>query len=229
MFLKHPQFYHFFMKIKITLVYLVFCIYWVMTIFFTFPENYLQIKATKYEQIFSLFLSQRWSFFAPPPQTNDRLYFEYITTKKDTVLLEVLEPLAKKRKKEFLFNSDRSTIDYVLANNIYALSDYLRENFNTYKFENCNNNTSEEVCNENFLLYYYPKFHNFTELKSLLNYGILIKSESKVKSEIEKLKIISTTIEIPKFNERFNKSYEKKESMVFETKYYNLKSKKWEK
>ena len=31
----------------------------------------------------------------------------------------------------------------------------------------------------------------------------------------KKLKIISTTIEIPKFNERFNKSYEKKEIEIY--------------
>jgi hypothetical protein len=217
------------MKIKITLIYLIFSIYWITTIFFTFPENYLQIKALRYEKVFSIFLYQRWSFFAPPPQTNDRLYFEYITTKKDTVLLEVLKPLAEKRKKEFLFNSDRSVIDYVLANNIYTLSDYLRENYNAYKFENCSPEIKDEDCNVRFLKYYYPQFHNFSELKSLINYGVLIKSESKTKSEIEKLKIIATTVEIPKFNERFNKTHNNyKENMVFETKYYNLKYSKWE-
>lgn len=217
------------MKIKTTLIYLIFSIYWLVTIFFTFPENYLQIKALKYEQIFSIFLSQRWSFFAPPPQTNDRLYFEYITIKKDTVLLEVLEPLAKKRKYEFPFNSDRSTIDYVLANNIYSLSDYLRESFNIYKFENCNINKSDDDCYTEFLNYYYPKFHEYSELKSLINYGALIKSQSNAKFEIEKLKIIATTIDIPKFNDRFNKHNTKKENKVFESKYYNLKYCKWEK
>jgi hypothetical protein len=216
------------MRIKITLIYLVFCTYWLSTIFFTFPENYLQIKAIKYEKIFSLFLYQRWSFFAPPPKTNDRLYFQYISIKKDTLQLEVLKPLAEKRKQEFLFNSDRSVIDYVLANNIYALSDYLREGYNNYKFEKCGNNISEKDCNSMFLKEFYPKFHEYPELKSLLNYGILISNNNKLIVECEKIKIISTTVNIKKFNERYTKKVNTEENLVFETQYFNIKNNKWE-
>jgi|GEM_PF-1942550 hypothetical protein len=215
------------MKLKITLIYLVFCLYWFSTIFFTLPENYLQIKAIKYEKIFSVFLYQRWSFFAPPPKTNERLYFEYITIKKDTVLLEVLKPLSKKRKEEFLLNSDRSVIDYVLASNIYTLSDYLRENYNNYKFEKCNKSISDTLCNTMFLKEFYPKFHEYPELKSLLNYGLLIKNKNRSTIDSEKIKLISTNVEVKKFNDRF-KVKKEVENIVFQTKYFNIKNNKWE-
>ncbi len=215
------------MKLKIISIYLFFCLYWFSTIFFTFPENFLQIKAIKYEKMFSVFLYQRWSFFAPPPKTNERLYFEYVTIKKDTVLLEVLKPLSKKRKEEFLLNSDRSVIDYVLANNIYTLSDYLRENYNNYKFEKCNKSIPDTLCNTMFLKEFYPKFHEYPELKSLLNYGLLIKNKNKSTIDSEKIKLISTNVEVKKFNDRF-KAKKEVENIVFQTKYYNIKNNKWE-
>jgi len=177
--------------------------------------------------MFSVFLYQRWSFFAPPPKTNERLYFEYVTIKKDTVLLEVLKPLSKKRKEEFLLNSDRSVIDYVLANNIYTLSDYLRENYNNYKFEKCNKSIPDTLCNTMFLKEFYPKFHEYPELKSLLNYGLLIKNKNKSTIDSEKIKLISTNVEVKKFNDRF-KAKKEVENIVFQTKYYNIKNNKWE-
>lgn len=216
------------MKLKITFIYLIFSFYWISTIFFTLPENYLQIKAMDYSKVFNTFFFQRWSFFAPPPQSNDRIYYEFKNDKGEKKTLEILKPLSIKRKNQFIFNSDVSVIDYVLSNSLTSITDYLREDYKKYKFEKCKNITDESICNEQFINDYSVKLHDLEEIKTLVNYGIITGKKNLDLNKYSKFKIIATNIEIPKFVNRFSKK-KTKENLLFETKLYNIKLSKWEK
>lgn len=64
-------------KISLYLAVFVFTFYWFITLTFVSPKNYITIKLYEEEQFFNTFFFQKWSFFAPPPKHNDRLYFEF--------------------------------------------------------------------------------------------------------------------------------------------------------
>jgi hypothetical protein len=214
-------------KATIYLGLTAFSIYWFATFFFTFPENYLQIKAMSYEKLFSTFFYQKWSFFAPPPQTNDRLYYEFVN-QKDTISIEVLKPLNDKRKKEYIFNADSSVIDYVLSGCINGITDNLREDYNIYKFENCKSE-SELECHAEFIKKNTLKIQNLTETKTLLNYGLIVANKKINLEKYYKVKFILTSVAIPKFSSRLDKNQTLSESQMYQSSYYNYKLKKWEK
>lgn len=209
------------MKYYLTLVFVG--IYCSMTIFFTLPENYLLIKSDKFEKIFSSVLYQRWSFFAPPPKANDRIYFRFVDSKKrDTISMEILKPLSISRKKQFPFNSDVTVLDYILSNNLTLITDELRDNYSVFKLDNKNKDDYERFFKKHILILQEKK-----EMRTLLNYGLKILSNSKKNNNIDKVTIIATEELVTKFSER-NSKKKKQENIVFKTNFYNLNTKKWE-
>ena len=212
--------------LKKIIIFFVFCFYWGVTIFFTIPENYLQIKSIEMEKIFSSFFYQKWSFFAPPPKFNDRLYYQFVN-KKDTLLMEVIEPIHNERRKQYLVNNDISIVDYILSNSLNNISDVIREKFGNYKFLNCKDK-SEGGCFKLFLENFDKDFYSMNEINTLKNYGLSLVKRKKL-DKFEKMKIIYTSIKIPKFSKRNLKSNKEKEQFIFDTKYFDLKSKLWEK
>lgn len=214
-------------KIKITLIYFIFLLYWSLTIFFTFPENFLQIKALRYSKIFNTFFYQKWQFFAPPPQSNDRIYYEYVDVLGKNEVLEVLEPLSIQRQKEFLLNSNISVVDYLLSNNLTAITDNLRTDYNNFKINKCTDIQNEELCNAEFQKEISNRLEKIPEITTFINYGIIAGKKNLNWKKILKFKITATNIEIAKFNRRFL-NLKNKENVLFTTKYYNLKTAKWE-
>ncbi|CAM1371292.1 hypothetical protein [Tenacibaculum xiamenense] len=212
---------------KSILIISIFTVYWGATIFFTLPENYLKIKALKYEKIFSSFFYQRWSFFAPPPKFNDRLYYNF-ASQKDTIIMEAMKPIHDKRKSEYLFNNDISVVDYILSNSLNNISDIIREHYNAYKFENCDGKEEAE-CFKQFMDKFKKDFHKTNEVKTLMNYGKSL-AKNRGLDDTFKIKFVYATVDVPAFSKRHEKESEeeKKEQFVFETDYYNLKTESWE-
>jgi hypothetical protein len=206
----------------------LFTIYWATTIFFVMPDNYLKIKMLRAEKLFSTFFYQRWSFFAPPPTSNDRLYYEFVDkdTKKVTIV-EVLKDIQVTRQKQFLFNDDISVLDYILSNTVNNIVDLNRDSFNIYKSKYCKND-KDESCYEEFLAKEGDIMYKGNEINTLRNYGLIILSK-KGFNNIDRFRIVATQVQIPKFNDRFAKVDESKlESVIIKSKYYNLNEKKWE-
>ena len=202
-------------------IYVLLIIYWLNTLFFTLPDNYLTIKMSKYEKLFSTFFYQKWSFFAPPPKTNERLYYEFVNSKlNDTLSIEVLKPLNERRKKEYLLNYDASVIDYILSNSFNGITDFLREELNYYKSEKCLN-INENECHKNFIKIIRNKIDNLNEMKTLRNYGLLVSKKNINHKEYNKFRVILTSIDIKKINEK-NKLFKENETKIFETNFYNL-------
>ncbi len=214
------------MKVKIFLVFFITSVYWSCTLFFTVPENYLQIKSMQYQQLFSTFFYQQWSFFAPPPQYNDRLYYEFVNTKNDTIVVEVMEPIQNKRQENFLTNDDESIIDYLLLNSVSNVTDAIRENYNAYSYDSCRG-TPEQECFEIFLKEFEKEMYSMSELKTLSNYGKIIRKKNNLSPAFSKFKIIHTNIPVRKFSDRGKKDLVPEEQFMMQTKYYDLNTKTW--
>ncbi|MEX0274164.1 MAG: hypothetical protein AB3N16_07300 [Flavobacteriaceae bacterium] len=213
------------MKLKIIGILAVFSFYWLATIFFTLPENYLQIKSFGQKEIFHSLFYQQWSFFAPPPQTNDRLYYQFLNEANDTLLVEVLVPLQTLRQRKFLANNEETIIDNVLSNSITSISDAILDRFNVYQFNSCKDK-SPDKCYEDFLKDFEEEMYSSGSLKTLRNYGVITNSKMRDRKH-NKFKIIYTRVPIPKFADRENENVELEEEFVFETKYFDLNKKAW--
>lgn len=92
------------------------------------PENHINLTYYKQGLVFNNLLSQKWSFFAPPPNYNDRIYFIF-HSKRDTSLkiFEIIEPLNLAKQKNAPFNGDEDVLDYVLSNSINGLDEGINE------------------------------------------------------------------------------------------------------
>ena len=104
------------------------------TLFFNLPRNYLKIINSKSEAYFHFFLFQRWNFFAPPPNYNERLYYTF-KSNADTNLIvyEVFEPLYKLKSQKAPFNNREDLLDYLLSNSLNSMGEEIYE-AKEYKF-----------------------------------------------------------------------------------------------
>ncbi|CAM1371446.1 hypothetical protein [Tenacibaculum xiamenense] len=109
------------------LIISVFAFYWLTTLLFVSPNNYIKISFLEHQETFDTFFFQKWGFFAPPPKHNDRLYFIFESKKdpKISYMFEVIEKLQERKSSKAPFNSSEDILDYVLSSTLHSISDGL--------------------------------------------------------------------------------------------------------
>jgi hypothetical protein len=114
-------------KLGYFLCSLIFLSYWVVTILFVSPDNYVKISLIKGEEFFDDLFYQNWAFFAPPPTSDNRLYyrFEMLTDSCKVYTFEVLEPIIKMKRHAAPFNSSAEILEYVLSGVVQNITDGL--------------------------------------------------------------------------------------------------------
>ncbi|MBT8243894.1 hypothetical protein [Winogradskyella sp.] len=210
-------------KIYFYFIITVFVLYWLCTIVFVSPKNYITISLYEQEQFFNTFFFQKWGFFAPPPKHNDRLYFKFESKKDSTkfFLYEVIEPLQKRKSKKAPFNSSEDILDYILSSTILSITDGLiavNESIDYKKITNdsLNNNIdlSKKIEEGKKYIQTLPSF------QTLKNYGVFIARKHNVNNISEyNMTIEIIQVEMPKFADR-DKLYDKKNhksKIVFES------------
>jgi hypothetical protein len=103
---------------------------WAAYVFMTFlyvsPSNPIRDRMTKPLARFELVASQKWSFFAPPPRSNRRLYYKFFNEKSVVVdTFEVLVPITTAKRAEAPFNTGEEIIDYMLHGSLEQLVRYV--------------------------------------------------------------------------------------------------------
>lgn len=161
--------------------------------------------------------SQNWDFFTPPPTYDHRLYYTFFPDTHTVYgkTFEILEPLNKAKRDNSPFNSDEDVVDYLLSTSVISLDHVLAQE-------------------KNVLMQLYPDstdvFHKKTAYKNiqaslrayagyqtLLNYSRIVCSTQKVSFKDScRVKIASTVVPLPKFNDRFS-IVRKQELLVIET------------
>ncbi len=116
--------------------FLIFIAYWAITLFFVFPKNPLNLSADKGKDFFQAHFFQTWSFFAPPPNYNERVYV-VLTGKKDSAVdvIELLEPLLREKHRRAPFNSYHQAVDYVLNSSLIGMETNIRTMYNILNYE----------------------------------------------------------------------------------------------
>lgn len=179
---------------------LVFVIYWSITLVFTFPENYITISLSKESRLFHTFFFQRWGFFAPPPNYNERLYYTFIdnNTKSKSITYEVLEPLNRQNNRNKIFNYESDILDYVLSNSLSNITETINELNKVYEFEG-NKKSNSDSTHAQLISDIVVKSPQFNTIK---NYAKYVASKNNVLPNYNHIIITLTIIPLPKFYQR---------------------------
>jgi hypothetical protein len=190
-------------KLFVLLSILVFIIYWIITIVFTFPENYISITLSKESRLFHTFFFQRWGFFAPPPNYNERLYYTFVDTngKSNSITYEVLEPLNLQNNKNNIFNYESDILDYVLSNSLSNITETINEVNKVYEFEK-NTKSNSDSAHAQMLSDIVIKSPQFMTIK---NYAKYVASKNNISPNFKHVVITLTIIPLPKFYQRLDK------------------------
>lgn len=192
----------------------VFVLYWLITIFFQLPDNPLKVEFIKENMLFETFFYQKWSFFAPPPKHDDRLYY-YFRKGENIVSFEIIALLNKVKTEKAPFNSRENILDYILSNQMHAIEASLTDFYSKYNIKD-----TENI--EKFWLKFYEENKTSYNIRTLLNYARIVAQENNLKFNEYEVKIVITHIDIPKFKDRHIKNIEREEKTAFETPFLKL-------
>jgi len=203
---------------KIILLFAI--VYAAATLFFNLPRNYLKISNSKAEAYFQFFLFQRWNFFAPPPNYNERLYYTF-KSRTDTALVvyEVFEPLYKQKSQKAPFNSREDLLDYLLSNSLNGMAEEINEakEYKRYLIA-----TKQNIQDVDLLELVVNDIQASDNFLTLFNYGKII-AESRIKGRImDSVKITTSRIFIPRFTDRFKTDSVRREEIFFQSKFINI-------
>ncbi len=201
-------------KIIIGFASLIFITYWSVTIFFQLPDNPVKVDFMRANRMFEALLYQKWSFFAPPPKHDERLY--YIFKKGDRELsFEVVALLNKAKTNNAPFNGHENALDYVISNQLHAIGAALGD---FYGDKNKKDTENIELVWKEF----YEKNKDGANIKTLLNYAkVVAKSNNLEYSEYE-ICLILTNIDIPKFKDRNDTMLKREEKITFKTPFVKI-------
>ncbi|CAL2094930.1 conserved protein of unknown function [Tenacibaculum sp. 190524A02b] len=202
----------------------IFSCYWFTTIFFNTPDNYIKIKLLKEHRAFETFFYQNWGFFAPPPNTNERLYC-VIHNKKDSVVSRVFElvsPIIEEKLEKAPFNSKADLMDYVISSSTVGLNNKMVSLNKTIAYMETKGKLTEKERKE-ILTQGVEETNHF---KTLIKYAKEIALKKSVDLDESLISIELTKIRIPKFVDRDKKVSldEDKEELIFRSKLFDSKS-----
>ncbi|MEM0542917.1 hypothetical protein WFZ85_09820 [Flavobacterium sp. j3] len=200
-----------------TLVSGLFLFYGITTLIFATPDNFINISLIEYSEKFNTFFYQRWGFFAPPPQSNDRLYyvFEKKENKGEIIVYEVIEPLLKQKSSNAPFNGNEDLIDYLISNSIYLITDGIRAVRESYEYEA---KLKNKKINEFELTKKVNKVIESTKpFKTLLNYSKKVALNNKIEYDDYNVYLKITQTKVPKFIDRYKKNFKENEQLIFDS------------
>lgn len=188
-------------------------IYFMITFSATMPTTYLKIDQQDFYSKFDKVLYQRWNFFAPPPKSNYRLYFEY-RSKQDSsvqVKLEVLEGLLKAKKEKAPFNSFEEIMDYQLYGCINIITTLISDITKRQRY--LYPDSSDQYIIDQSIETYNVEYSRGPEFKSLTKYAKLCAVNEGFYSNMidPQLKITITVQDLPSFSETHSSQAKKEE------------------
>lgn len=194
-----------------TLVLGLFLFYSFFTVVFSTPDNFFNITLLKHKRLFNTFFYQNWGFFAPPPKSNDRLYFIFLNKNKSdkSYIFEAIEPILKEKHENAPFNGKSDLLDYLISNSINQIKDQSLIINDNYKIEKKRTN---------FQKYLIDNISETNPYKSIINYSRIIALKNKINWIDYEISFKITHIKINKFIDRNKINLKTPEEIIFESK-----------
>lgn len=195
----------------------IFFCYWFTTVFFNLPDNYIKLQHIALEKVFNSVFFQKWSFFAPPPKHNDRLYYAFHhNNKQDTIVLEVAKPIVNAKRSKAPFNAQYEVIDYVLNNSMIQINDFLvdqRQNI-LFKYPD----SSEDEFTTPLMKFTWDNRDYIKAVQTLANYGEVIALKNNIDLTKYRYRFYIVNESIPAFSERKNtETVMRNQAKIFES------------
>ncbi len=184
--------------------------YFLPTFIYNLPKNPIKIYNPIFSNFFDVFLQQRWDFFAPPPQANNKLYFSYFDKKFNKIgTFEVLSPIVKTKKQTLPFNTKAETLDYIINGQINDILFSIVDKNNELKYKLKENEESENF--KLARLEVLKNLNNSTSFKTLINFSKIVKKQNiKKQEDVKYFKIIIMEEKINKFVDRYKDKREER-------------------
>ncbi|WP_375577647.1 hypothetical protein ABWH96_11350 [Marivirga tractuosa] len=195
----------------------VFLCYWFMTVFFNLPDNYIKLQHIATEKFFNTVLFQKWSFFAPPPKHNDRLYYAFHNkNEQDTIVLEVAKPIVLSKRSNAPFNAKYEVIDYVLNNSMIQINDFLVDQRQNILFQYPD--SSEDKFTTPLMKFTWDNRDYLKAVQTLANYGEVVALKNNIDLTQYHYRFYIVNESIPVFSERNNtQDVIRKQAKIFES------------
>lgn len=157
------------MRVWISII--LFTAYWLVTLLFTLPDNYIKISLIKEERLFSTLFYQKWGFFAPPPKYNQKLIYIYLTNDNEPAhVYEALEKITSLKRNSAPFNSKPDLMEYIIGNSMSSVINYkidLTDQFNAPLMDTLAAFTNDSIKKD----YIEKMIEKQNTFQTLVNYG----------------------------------------------------------
>ncbi len=207
-------------KIYYYISLLVFSSYWLMTFFFNAPDNYIKIQFFQEGDIFNKFFYQKWGFFAPPPQFNEKLYC-LVLNKKDTSKVksfELMQSIIEEKVEKAPFNNKADVLDYILSNSCISINNQIVELKDRVEYlektRKLEPKEKDSILNRGLEVTSYYKV--------LKNYVLEVAKKKNVNSQDYLVSFMITNTPIPKFVDRNKDSLKVEEALVYRSKPFDI-------
>ncbi|KAA2243008.1 hypothetical protein F0L74_10835 [Chitinophaga agrisoli] len=199
------------MKLLRPIIYLSFLGYWVITFLFTMPDNYISLQYYKQNQWFQALLFQRWGFFAPPPNYDERLYYEFRDKQtRQTQTFEVLAPICDMKQQKAPFNWHEDIVDYLLSGSMTGISDDLNEMRQDLQFKHRQQaRQAADTTGDHSLREGIQAGVNF---RTLQNYAGIVAQKNRIDPARHEVRLILSHLLLSKFADRFSTAPRREEA-----------------
>lgn len=206
-------------KILVFLILITFILYWSVTLIFTMPENFLSISLHKEGAVFNNLFSQKWSFFAPPPNFNDRIYYSFVSKKDSSVkTYEIIEKVNQRKQDKAPFNWNEDLLDYVLSNSSIGVNEQIYEIQQYLKFE-----SDEQFPDSTIEKITINSIQNSYQFQTLVNYAKYVAKNNHLNADDYLLRLRITKKNLPKFFERNLVTKKQVEELIFQSDLIEIK------
>jgi len=183
------------------------------------PDNYFTITYEKQKYLFHCVFFQKWSFFAPPPESDNRIYFVIRdkSSKNAIAAFEILKKLEDLKHKKAPFNQEETVIDYLISSSAINLTDAQREEilFSKYLYPDSSDSFHREVFSKSVSTGAICK----EQMQTLKNYAKIVCNKNKINPTKVEFKVLLTNVDIPEFKDRNKTVKKRKELLLFESTY----------
>jgi hypothetical protein len=187
-------------------------IYWTITALYLLPENPLREKFGSLLEPFGNIASQRWSFFAPPPQSNRKLYYTFFDASGiERASFETLEPILSAKRARAPFNTGEEILDYIISGAQEQLTKYVGRRQITQK---------KNGVTQSLLSVTIPEDINVPALRTLKSYTKYVAKNNHIPEGACYATITCTSISIPALASQ--DPVDKTERLVFRTTMFRI-------
>ena len=102
--------------------------YWLTTITYVAPNNYLRAQFPGVFRAIEPVLYQKWEFFAPPPTFNTTVYaVAHLQNPEETITWDLTSEIRRLKGRHAPFNATEDAIDYVLSSAAIDIVSQMRQ------------------------------------------------------------------------------------------------------